>query len=454
MNTKRLVVVGAGPAGMAAALEGARCGLQVSCLDEARVLGGNYFRGRQDSESSGSPRQFQNAARGIEILLETTVIDAPEPNVLTIRSERDGTRSLDYQALIIATGAYDRPVAVPGWTLPGVLSAGGASTLIKSYGVSPGKRMLVAGSGPFLLSVADDLAEHGCEVIVAEATPLTVSIGGLPRMALDWEMAQQTAGYLWQLTRKRVRRYYRRLVTKIHGDHRVQAVTLQQVDREWRPIAGCDERIEVDGVCLGFGFVPQLELALSLGCETVYDATVSDFAVKTDKGLRTTKHNIYAAGEVTGIAGVRVAMLEGKLAAKTAALDAGMLSAQAYKDGVDSFRKPLERASEFARWIRNAYRPQAGLWALAQPDTVVCRCEDVRVRDAVAALQTNPPTPYAVKTATRGGMGLCQGRICAPYWMEWLRVNHGYTMPETTMPWRIRPPLKPVRMSEWLSQHS
>jgi thioredoxin reductase len=424
--------------------------MQVSCIDEARMLGGNYFRGRQDSESSGSPRHFAGTARDIEVLLETTVIDTPEPNVLTVQSERDGVRSLEYNALVIATGAYDRTVAVPGWTLPGVLTAGGASTLIKAYGVSPGKRMLVAGSGPFLLSVADDLAGHGCEVIVAEATPLTTSMGGLPRMAADWGMARQTAGYLWRLTRRGVRRYYGRLVTKIHGSERVTAVTLQRVDRDWRPIAGSDQTIPVDGVCLGFGFVPQLELALSLGCETVYDATVSEFAVKTDNGLRTTKPNIYAAGEVTGIAGVRVALLEGKLAAKSAALDAGILSARAYANEVESLRKPLERASRFARWIRNAYRPRAGLWSLAQPDTVVCRCEDVRLRDATAALQTNPPTPYAVKTATRAGMGLCQGRICAPFWIEWLRTQHGYAMPETTLPWRIRPPLKPVGMAEWL----
>lgn len=447
---KRLVVVGGGPAGLSAATQAAQLGMAVTVVDEYEKLGGQYFRGRQDSDADGSPRHFTHKTQGVETLVNRVVVDTPANGRLSVWSEGQGVTTLSYDALILATGAYDRTVALPGWTLPGVLTAGAASTLAKTYGVAPGRRVLVAGSGPFLLPVADDLTATGCQVQVVEATSLATSIGGLPIIARDVEITRQTLGYLMRLTRRRVRRRYGRMVTRIHGRDKVEGVTIHRVDEEWHPIPGSETTLEVDAVCLGFGFVPQLELAQALMCKIGYWEKTSDFFVKTDALQRTSQTNVYAAGEVTGIGGVRVAIAEGQLAGLTAALDTGLLPRTTYDLQAEQLARRLARVRRLGDWIRSAYRPRTGLWSLAGPDTILCRCEDVSMESAEAALRNNPQTPYAVKTATRAGMGLCQGRICSPYLIEWLRAKHGYQVPDEERPWRIRPPIRPVPLGDWL----
>ena len=447
---KHLVVVGGGPAGLSAGTQAVRSGMAVTVVDEHDKVGGQYFRGRQDSDAPGSPRRFARESPAVQTLANTVVVDTPANGVLSVWSEGRAVRSLDYDALVLATGAYDRTVALPGWTLPGVLTAGAASTLAKSHGVTPGERVLVAGSGPFLLAVADDLTSQGCHVQVVEATPLSTSIGGLPTIARSAAISRQTLRYLFRLGVRRVRRQYGSMVTAVHGGDHVEAATIHRVDQEWRPIAGSERTVEVDAVCIGFGFVPQLELAQALKCAIGYWEETSDFYVKTDKAMRTSQARVYAAGEVTGIGGMPVAVAEGRLAGLTAAYDLGLVDQRDYGAQAGNLSKHLARVRRLGDWIRHAYRPRAGLWSLADADTMLCRCEDVNMASVAAALANNPATPFAVKTATRAGFGLCQGRICSPYLIEWLRSRHGYTVPEEERPWRIRPPIRPVPSGEWL----
>jgi thioredoxin reductase len=338
--------------------------------------------------------------------------------------------------------------------LPGVLTAGGASTLAKLQGVAPGHRVLVAGSGPFLLAAADDLSALGCRVEIVEATPLAASARGLATIAADPPIAGQTIGLLARLAWRRVRWHHGRLMTRIHGRDRVEAATIQRVDEHWNLIPGSERTIEVDGVCLGFGFVPQLELAQALGCALDYDPIAATHVVAVDAGMRTSEPGVYAAGEATGVGGMRVAMAEGRLAGLTAACDAGAITADDYEAQIATVTAGLKSVRRVADWLRRAYAPRRGLWALSDADTLLCRCEGVTRAEAEAALENNPPTPYAIKTATRAGMGLCQGRICGPYLAEWLQAQHGYEIPPTVRPWRIRPPLRPVPLGAWLASEA
>ena len=447
---RALLVVGGGPAGMAAARAASAAGLRVTLVDESNRLGGQYFRGRQDSREPGSPHAFAAAATGVRVLLGTVVVDAPRAGALTVWNQAsDHVEEIAHDRLVLATGAYDRPVAIPGWTLPGVVTAGGASTLAKAHGVAPGKRLLVAGSGPFLLSVADDLSAKGCMVEIIEASPWRASASGLGVIAMDAEIARQTAGYLARLATRRVRRRYGTMVTAIHGTDRVEAATVEQVDRDWRPISGTARMISVDGVCLGYGFVPQLELAQAIGCALERDDVSANYFVRVDAGMRTSTSEVYAAGEITGLGGKRVALAQGEGAGLTAALDAGALDRANYDVRIAPVIARLRQVDRVADWIRRAFVPRDGLWSCATPETTLCRCEDITHRAAEAGLAGNPPTPYAVKTATRAGMGLCQGRICSPILTEWLRVRHGYQPPSEERPWRIRPPLRPVPLGAW-----
>jgi NADPH-dependent 2,4-dienoyl-CoA reductase/sulfur reductase-like enzyme len=448
---RHLVIVGAGPAGLSAATAAAKAGLRVTLIDESDRLGGQYFRGRQSSDEAGSPRAFAAADLDIRVISNAAVIDTPEPKTVAVwRQHDDIVEAVAWDRLIIATGAYDRAVAIPGWTLPGVMGAGGASTLAKLHGVTPGKRVLVAGSGPFILAVADDLSAKGCKVEIVDAAPWSASVRGLARMARDPEIAAQAIGYLARLKRRGVRRRYREMVTAIHGSERVEAATVHSVDDDWRPVPGTDRTVAVDAVCLGYGFVPQLELAQALGCTLRRDALSAAHFVSVDEAMRTSVPGVYAAGEVTGTDGKRVAVAEGTLAGLAVANDGGVGSPEDHASQAAPWQRRLKAHRRVAEWIRQSFSPHDGLFALPKPDTIVCRCEDVRRSDMDAALAVNPATPYAVKTATRAGMGLCQGRICGPYIAEWLRAQHGYKAPENERPWRIRPPLRPVSLGAWL----
>ena len=267
----RVVVIGAGPAGIGAAVKAHQLGLSVILLDEYPCVGGQFYRGQADTLADGSPGWFDRYGGRIECRLETLVFDVPCAGLLSIWSPRTGSANLEYAAIILATGAYDRPVPLPGWTLPGVITVGGALALVKSYGVLPGRRFLLSGSGPLLMPAADTLSASGAEVLVLEATPLRSSLRGLGTLALDRSVLAEAIGYQARLLRRGVRTLYGRMVTSFDGDGRVQYATFHRVDAHWRPIPGSARTVEVDGVGLGFGLIPHLDVAQLLGCEITYE---------------------------------------------------------------------------------------------------------------------------------------------------------------------------------------
>jgi NADPH-dependent 2,4-dienoyl-CoA reductase/sulfur reductase-like enzyme len=445
-----LVVVGAGPAGVMAAIEGSRWGLNVTVVDEQARIGGQYYRTRADSPADGSPRHLTAAAQATEARVNTTVFDAPATGTLRTWSPDRGALDVPYDRLVLATGAYERAVALPGWTLPGVMTAGGMHALAKNQRVVPGRRVIVAGAGPFLLEAADALASRGCQVVVVDATRLRDALSGLPALARVPKLLVQAAGYFARLARRRVAIRYGELVTAIHGDDAVEEVTVARVDRHWRPIPGTARRLKVDAVCLGFGFVPHLDLAQLIGCNVEYHDEDAGFAVATDPFMRTTVAGVYAAGETIGIAGVGAARLTGRLAGLAAAFDAGLVPGAEFARQSARIRLQIGRYRRVAEWMRKTYRPRRGLWELAVDETMACRCEDVTIGDLRSALELTSPSPVDLKTLTRAGMGPCQGRICSPFIIEWLRSGQNFVVPPHHLPWSIRPPVRPVPLEAWL----
>lgn len=444
----RVVIIGAGPAGLSAAEEAAVHGLAVDVVEESARLGGQYFRSRQTSLRPGSPRHFSAARTGARVRVGTVMVDA-EPGAVVVWSSDLGTEALPYDALVVATGAYDRPVSIPGWTLPGVVTAGGAHTLAKAYGLAPGRRMVVAGAGPFLLSVSTALATHGYDVETFDATPWSAVVRGTLVLAQHPTYLLQGAWLTGKLLRHGESVHHGQMITAIHGTERVEAVSVAAVDADWAPRPGTERVIDADGVCLGFGFVPSLEIAQLLGCDIRYSRRTSDYSVVTDPWMRCSEERIYAAGEVTGIAGVESAVVEGRLAALAAARDLHAITPVAFSRRAHPLMTKLSRLRGWARWMAATYRVRPALWSLASEATVICRCEDVTLSAVQDALGFNLAEPVSVKAATRAGMGLCQGRICSFVLTEMLRARHGYLPPEDGRPWSIRPPIKPVPLSSW-----
>lgn len=410
----RVVVIGAGPAGLAAAASASSAGADVVLIDEGERVGGQFWRHHPDftdprlQHQLGRFGDLQQSLEGVRMLASTSVwrveTDPLRVHVLTGPTDaanRQG-ETLEADAIVVATGAHDRVLPVPGWTLPGVTSAGAAQALAKRDALTLGRRAVVAGAGPFLLPVAQSIAVLGGQVAeVVEAASVGTIVRGWGAKAWQLSAAVGKAGelgsYVASLLRHRTPYRFGSAVTRIHGSDAVEAVTVQRIDPQWRPIAGTERTVECDSVALGHGFTPRLEAAIQFGCRISADRFVT-----VDSQQATSVPGVYAAGEITGIGGADAALAEGEIAGLAAA---GIPGADLrYKQPLAARRRMRAFA---ARLDVHGIRP--GWTAWLDDDTIVCRCESVRKAtiDEYAAASSR-----GMRLATRAGLGACQGRTC------------------------------------------
>ncbi|MFC6594664.1 FAD-dependent oxidoreductase [Kitasatospora paranensis] len=418
-----LAVVGAGPAGLAAAVTAADHGLRCALVDAADRPGGQYYRHPAPGLGATRPDRLHHhwpvfaalARRLADHVRAGRVVHLTGHHVWT--AERGdpwrlhATRGpagpdaavVEARAVLLATGAYERQLPFPGWTLPGVVTAGGAQAMLKGGLVLPGRRVVVAGSGPLLLAAAASLAQAGARVpAVVEATRYLGYARTPAALAANPAKLAEGARHAAVLARHRVRPRLRSAVVAVHGTDRVTAVTVARLDARWAPRPGTERRIRCDALAVGHGLLPQIELATELGARTV-TAPDGAVAVAVDDGLRTSLPGLWAAGEACGIGGADLALAEGELAALAVA-------GRPLPAALAAFRR---RRRAFADLMAGAHRPGPGWPQWLTPDTEVCRCEEVtcaRIREAVDEL--GAADARTVKLLTRAGMGWCQGRMC------------------------------------------
>ncbi|MEU4252527.1 FAD/NAD(P)-binding oxidoreductase [Amycolatopsis sp. NPDC026612] len=392
-----VVIVGAGPAGLAAAGHALAAGAEVTVLDQADAPGGQYHR--------GASHRFEALLSRGTWWLESTVWALEGKRVHVLRGPADGTNrqrhTLEPDALVLATGAHDRVLPFPGWQLPGVFTAGAAQALAKGERVAVGRRVLVAGAGPFLLPVAESLLAVGAEVLaVLEANPArTVLKGWSWRAAAHVGKTNELVRYAGTLARHRVPYRLGRAVVEARGDDRVREAVTVRLRADWSVVPGTERTYEVDALCVGHGFVPQPELAVAAGC--VLDGGF----VQVGEDQRTSAGGVFAAGEITGIGGAALAAAEGAVAGWAAA---GRTPGRA-------LIKKRDHARAFARRLAAAHPIGAAWPGWLRPDTIVCRCEETPYGDLKrAAADAVAPGPHALKLGTRAGLGPCQGRMCDP----------------------------------------
>jgi NADPH-dependent 2,4-dienoyl-CoA reductase/sulfur reductase-like enzyme len=451
-----VVVVGAGPAGLAAARAAAAAGAQVTVLDAADGLGGQYWRHLPADRRVGREgvlhhrwATFGELSDALRVHPAVTVLPSAQVWSLerldggirlhVLLGEPDGAgrvaRAFEPDALVLATGAHDRTLPFPGWQLPGVYSAGAAQALAKGERVAVGRRVVVAGAGPFLLPVASSLLQTGATVVGVHEAARTRALarGWLSR---PWELAGaagkagELAGYVRDLVRHRVPWRHGEAVVAAHGDGQVEAVTLARLDERWAPVAGTERVVEADAVCVSHGFTPRLELAIAAGCAL----TPSRFVV-VDDTQATSVPGVWAAGELTGIGGADAALAEGAVAGTAAA--AGVAGAAAARRAV----RARNRARGFAARIEAAHGVRGGWTGWLRDDTVVCRCEETtygRVREVVEL--TGSHATRSVKLTSRAGLGPCQARLCGRTLQELL----GDPTPSADS----RPLVVPVRLGD------
>jgi len=403
-----VLVVGGGPAGMAAAVRAAECGVHVGIVDDNATLGGQIWRGGSKHETTVESARWNERFESARVtkLCGTRVVDQPEAGVLLAESG-DDLDELRYTTLVLATGARERFLPFPGWTLPNVLGAGGLQAMVKSGLPIGGKRVVVAGTGPLLLAVAAYLRKCGAEIPVICEQASWGSLARFGAALMSWP-GKVVQGLQLKKELADVRFAANSWPLAACGGKKLESVTILR--------AGKRKDIACDYLACGFHLVPNIELPVLLGCQ------LNGGFVQVDEWQRTTVKEIFCAGEPTSIGGVDLALVEGQIA--------GLVAAGRTEEAGKLFGA-RKRARRFARLLDRTFRLRPELRLLPSAETILCRCEDVTYS------RLDRYTSWrAAKLHTRCGMGPCQGRVCGPATQFLFQWN----------PDSVRPPVFPARV--------
>lgn len=347
MKRYEMIVVGAGPAGLSASIEAAKAGMKVICFDENAKPGGQLFKqihkffGSKEHKAKrrgydiGFELLKEAEELGVEVRLNAAVIGIYEGKEITVVIE-EIVHHYKADAIIIATGASENMVTFPGWTLPGVIGAGAAQTMMNLHGIRPGSRVLMLGTGNVGVVVGYQLIQAGCELVAMV------------------DAAGQVGGYgvhAAKVARTGVPFYLSHTIIEAQGNEKVEKVTIGEVNDQWNIIKGTEKTFDVDTICLAVGLSPMSQLVRTAGCE------MNGFVPKVNEYGETTISGIYAAGDVSGIEEASSAMIEGRIAGADAAYQAGYLEYEAFEDiikkniqSLDSLRQgmfgPMEKGKK------------------------------------------------------------------------------------------------------------
>jgi NADPH-dependent 2,4-dienoyl-CoA reductase/sulfur reductase-like enzyme len=387
-----IAIIGAGPAGLSAAVASAKRGNKVVLIDSSPRLGGQYWRHLPSnwSDNRSSHYNFSKAQELFDQVLNNPLITRyshtqvwqakKEGEVFKLFILCDGKEGvIEAEKVILATGAYDRTIPFDGWTYPGVMTPGAAQAMLKSHGVLVGSRVVIGGTGPFLLPVACNLAEAGAQ------------IEGVFEANKPWRWILNLHGLLLNPSKIKEGIYYTRKLKKLGVKIRYGA-RIESASKSAASVAG--KEISCDVIAVGWGFVPELSLAGILGAKlrVEKDGTV---VVDVNSQQETSIPGLYAAGESTGIGGSALAALEGRIAAGEKVYFARW------------------RAKLFADGLSRVYPVPPHLMKELKEETIICRCEDVTLGDLYSACdELGAENGRTAKLFSRAGMGLCQGRVC------------------------------------------
>jgi D-hydroxyproline dehydrogenase subunit alpha len=412
MSGARVVVVGAGPAGMAAAVRAHECGAQVTLIDDNPTPGGQIWRG------GGHSIWFEHLRDAhVQTLTGAQVVsgDAEAKTLLVEQALR--SVEVPYDKLILATGARELFLPFPGWTLPGIFGVGGLQALAKSGWPIKGKRIVVAGTGPLLLAVAVYLRTHGAKVILLAEQADRASVMKFAFGLLRHREKVAQAATL-QLALTGIKQRYGCWVESAEGEGKVERLRIRQ--------RGKIQVVNCDFAAVAYGLCPNTELAAALGCRL--NSHVVAPSIDVDEYQQSSVADILCAGECCGIGGVELSLIEGEIA--------GYAACEAYERASALFLQRSE-ADDFADALNDAFALRPDLRELPKPETLVCRCEDV----SFGQLQEYSSF-RAAKLHTRCGMGACQGRICGPpvhYLLGWESAS-------------LRPPVLPARIGTLIQE--
>jgi NADPH-dependent 2,4-dienoyl-CoA reductase/sulfur reductase-like enzyme len=450
-----LVIIGAGPAGMAAAEEAAHRGLSVMVLGEQHLPGGQVYRsiegigpdvmnilGPDYQGGKNLVQRFRGAS--VEYMPGATVWQVEvEPDLIVSFVARGSARQVRGKQIVIATGARERPVPIPGWILPGVMAATAADVLLKSHGIVPAGDTVLAGSGPLLFLTATRLIEAGVAVkAVLDTTPFANYAASLPYLP----KALLAAEYLVRgLSMKRM---IRRSGTPIFRNvKQLEAQGSDAVECVRFTSNGASRKIKVDTLLLHNGVVPDTQITSLLECEHSWYGVQRYWRPVVDMWGNTRISGVRVAGDAAGISGAKAAEASGRLAALEAAFALNIISGDERGLKAAPFRKRLARERLVRPFLDRLFHPDTDLLVPRDDDTVICRCEEVTAGEIRKALELGTLGPNQLKSQTRSGMGPCQGRMCGLSVAE-IIADHRQVDVSQVGCLRVRPPIKPITVGQ------
>jgi D-hydroxyproline dehydrogenase subunit alpha len=467
-ETFELAVIGAGPAGMEAAIVAAEAGAKVVVVDNYLKAGGQYFKALpaafKPSKMSKVEKEGEHLAKRLADSPATRIYDAlvwgifeeeKEKGWLVALSGSNAPKEIHADMLILANGAYETPVAFPGWTLPGVITCGAALTLVKTQRVLPGKRALVTGTGPLLLSAAAHLIDAGMEVVgVCENTKV------LPRgikygFTMLGQLHRLQEGVKYYSTMFRGKAFYRTgwSILEVHGKDHVEEAVIVKVDGNGIPIANTEETLKVDTVISGYGLIPNTDLARMIGCKMEYNPQKGGWVPERDENLLTSLSGVYVAGDGAGIGGAENARLEGRMAGISAAVKSGHLNSQTASEICHKMKPAIAQQHRFGCLLGDLFAPKVGWISLARDDTLICRCEELTRKELASAITEGCESVTWVKRKTRAGMGLCQGRSCGRQVALLISQETGIDVAQL-FPDTPRPPERPITLESLVEKET
>ncbi|KZM49559.1 FAD/NAD(P)-binding oxidoreductase [Labrenzia sp. OB1] len=449
-----LLIVGAGPAGMSAAVVARRHGLDVLVVDEQSAPGGQIWRnietaadtsragilGKAYSDGADVVRRFRASGAGY---LPGARVWHLEPGPRAFIAQNGVARCIDANAILLATGAQERPLPFPGWTLPGVMTVGAAQILLKSSGQIPDEPVWIAGTGPLSLLYAIQLLKAGGRIAGFLDTAPSANLAGAFRElagAFLGAPGDMLKGFGWLMA-------LRRQVRFIGNVKEIEAIGNEALER-LRYITANGRSATVDARLLFVheGIVPTIHPTLALGCKHIWNAAQDSFAPDLDTWGETSVSDVFVAGDGARIGGAQAACHLGELAALRVAAKAGRLSRAQLAAVAAPVRKRLKAALAIRPFLDRLYRPRSAVFVPPEA-TLVCRCEEVSAARILEQAAAGRPDPNQVKAFTRAGMGPCQGRQCSYTVASLLAAKEGRTVPDVGL-YRVRPPFKPITLAE------
>jgi NADPH-dependent 2,4-dienoyl-CoA reductase/sulfur reductase-like enzyme len=451
-----IVIVGGGFSGILAADILSENGLHVLLVDENVHLGGQFLRSHPDQYHR--PIAFTELKRfglqcvrslynkRIRIMTRAEVLGISPENELLIHETGNQMHSVRPKAVLLAPGAREKFIPFKGWTLPGIISTGATQILLKGSGVLPSGEILVAGAGIFPYVVASEiLMNKGRVSAILDQNRFSEKIAFTRGLLREKSKISEAIRYIAKLMFPPTPVKFGVKVIEARGHKTLEEVLTVKIDKNGRALVGSETVYPCKCLSIGYGFLANTELAQQAGCSLEYDEYQGGWIVKVSEDMETSAPGIYAAGEITGIAGATKAVTEGKLAALAIMFRLGKISRSQFLDQSMRLKKERKIHLRFSYRFNDLHKTKAEIIRSIAGDTIVCRCEDITMGEIKNAINQGCVTAAAIKKAVRPGMGFCQGRTCGPILYEAIHAYTGISMQKVT-PLSVRIPLKAVSL--------